>query len=602
LNLRRIALHFAFASILILTAAVAAVGIDYVMWAIYVDRLEGREKPKTDEITTVPHVSPSTLRRLGRVFTERKSSFVNFDRLKPPGVIRIGAFGDSFTYGDEVDDGSDYPAQLQRSLTEFGIANVEVLNFGTSWFSFGQSHIMWNEVGRNFNLDYVLLGPAGFNPERDTEFNHTYGRSPYYLHSRYVLDDGGVRLIDVPGETHSERFRNYYSFVPHHDILRYDRSDPAFVAALLPGDKQLGNPFYYDMRSRKAEATAIQKYLLQSMKKSGTPILAAVYPTYNNVKRAADALTGENFCIAQFKRPSKFPYLAPEGHNSPTGNALLARQFLATLLGHPIDAPVVQTADIDEKARMPVVNGTLPAFDSARIKLNGLEAAIFNPLSPAYAGRKAPSFLKDGQVKSLIGLKAAGSSLLDGVFIALPTDVSATAPLRIVMESARSSEIVELGRLRPLVAGLNLGRGDLPNLQFRRGDFGGYDIILSTSGWAKMPREGSKYFFLRVMIGDKVILEGAQSNKPGKFVLRPLDGELLNVRGLSNGDLAIDHGGDRGDIVIELVRNNNAYSIPIARWWIEQQQLEPAPECVSLRPLTDFSKTTPRRDKTTVLQ
>lgn len=601
MNSRRIALHLTFVSILLLVTAVAAVGIDYAMWTIYVYRLESREKPKTDEIAAVPDVAPGTLRRLGRVFTGKKSSFVNFDRQKPPRVVRIGAFGDSFTYGDEVDEDSDYPAQLQRALTEAGVTNVEVLNFGTSWFSFGQSHIMWDEVGRNFSLDYVLLGPAGFNPERETQFNHTYGRSPYYLHSRYVLDKGGIRLVDVPGETHGERFRSYYSFVPGRDVLRYERGDLAFLAALLPDDRRIGNPFYYDARGRKAEAVAIQKDLLQDMKKSGSPVLAAVYPTHDNVKVAADALTGGNFCITQFKRPSKFPYFAPEGHNSPTGNALLARQYLATLLRRPIDARLFQTGDIDEKATVPVVSGALSAFDSARIEINGIEAGIFNPLSPPYAGRKAPSFLHDDRVKSLIALKAAGSSLLDGVLVALPSDVPADAPLRIALQAPRGGQIVELGRLRPLAAGLNLSKGDLPNLQFRRGDFGGYEIIIRTSGWAGMPR-GSRYTSLRVMIGDKVILAGAESNKRGKFVLRPVEGELLAVRGLPSGDLAVDHGIDRGDMTLTLARDAETYAIPIARWWIEQKQLAPAPECGGLPLLTGLSETRARPDETTVLK
>src|ERR1700690_2818068 len=54
--------------------------------------------------------------------------------LRPPapGVFRIGAIGDSFTWGEEVVAGYDYPSLLQRLFRDEGFANVEVLNLGSS--------------------------------------------------------------------------------------------------------------------------------------------------------------------------------------------------------------------------------------------------------------------------------------------------------------------------------------------------------------------------------------------------------------------------------------------------------------------------------------
>src|SRR5262245_29733007 len=52
--------------------------------------------------------------------------------LSRPGTIRIGAFGDSYTFGDEVDAPQALPAQLQDLLIKDGFTNVEVINFGNS--------------------------------------------------------------------------------------------------------------------------------------------------------------------------------------------------------------------------------------------------------------------------------------------------------------------------------------------------------------------------------------------------------------------------------------------------------------------------------------
>lgn len=582
--LRRGAIYLSFFSIMLAVVAIGAIGIDYIFWRIHVGGLESTERPKAEVFETIPNVPAKTLQRLGRIYTDKKNSFVNFDRQKPPGVIRIGAFGDSFTYGDEVDEKSDYPAQLQKLLRESRVPNAEVLNFGTPWYGFGQTHIMWNELGRYFNLDYILLGPVTFFPERDTRFNHTYGLSPYYLHSRYVLDEDGLQLIDIPGQSYAERFRNYYSFIPDRRVLLYDRGDPAFLAALLPRDSYVGNPFYYNKRNAGDEAVEIQKRLLQDMEKAGTPIIAAVYPWINAIKQATNGLASEKLCITQFSQLIKFPYRAQYDHNSPTGNALLARQYLAALLGRTIGARIIHTVDRDKNATLPSVKGELSSFDGVYIKLDGVDAGVFAPSYPPQGPAKSPSFLRDGKFNSLIALKAAQDSVLDGIFLAFPSDISTTAPVRIVMQSSKESESADLGPLRPLADGLNLGQADLPGLEVRDTSFGERRIIMNAAALSGLFADISSSAKLQVFIGDKAVLEGSGAEESGKFVLRPLAGELAIIRGARSNDLSTDDGPEKGNIDIVLKRGTDAHSIPIAQWWIENRQLEPPAECI-IKPL-----------------
>lgn len=579
-SLRRGILYLTFFALLLAATAAMAIVIDYVFWRAYVGELRDTERPRAATFETIPNVPAETLNRLGRIFTDKKSSFVNFERRKPPGVIRIGAFGDSFTYGDEVDEKSDYPAQLQRILREAGLPNVEVLNFGTSWYGFGQTHIMWNEVGRYFDLDYILLGPVTLFPERDTRFNHTDGLSPYYQHSRYILDKQGLRLIDAPGQTFSERFDSYYGFIPDRRFLLYDRGDPAFLAALLPQGSYVGNPFYYDKRDVREEAADIHRRLLQDMDRTGTPVIAAFYPWVDK-----PATQGENLCLTQFKQLLKFPYRAQYDHNSSTGTARLARQYLAVLRGQAIDARIMHTVDLSKDVTLPSVKETLASFDGVYIRLDGADAGLFAPSYPSLSRAKSPSFLREDKVKSLVALKAPQDSVLDGIFLAFPADISATAPVSIVMQSSEGTKTAALGALRPLADGINLGQADLPGLEIRDTSFGDRRITVNASGLAgiidKIPANAQ----LQVMVSDKIALEGSNAEAAGKFVLRAPDAQLLIIRSANGHDLSADRGVDKGNIDLVLQRGAETVSIPVARWWMEQRQLEPAAGC-SIKPLS----------------
>ena len=64
--------------------------------------------------------------------------FLNFPLSKKEGSLRIGAFGDSHTFGTEVDKTASYPHYLQQLFDkEFPNKNIEVLKFrnGWKWFS-----------------------------------------------------------------------------------------------------------------------------------------------------------------------------------------------------------------------------------------------------------------------------------------------------------------------------------------------------------------------------------------------------------------------------------------------------------------------------------
>jgi lysophospholipase L1-like esterase len=80
------------------------------------------------------------------------------ERLKAPGVRRILAVGDSFTFGTGVRLEDVYPSRLQRLLDESGPpGRSEVLNLGVMGFNTAHEVALLREVGLGLSPDLVLL-------------------------------------------------------------------------------------------------------------------------------------------------------------------------------------------------------------------------------------------------------------------------------------------------------------------------------------------------------------------------------------------------------------------------------------------------------------
>jgi len=86
-----------------------------------------------------------------------------FEFNKPKKTFRIGVFGDSFTFGEGVQNDEAYPKILEyrlnndEGITSLGV-NIQVLNFGIG--KTGTSHqLAWyQKEGKKYELDMVLVG------------------------------------------------------------------------------------------------------------------------------------------------------------------------------------------------------------------------------------------------------------------------------------------------------------------------------------------------------------------------------------------------------------------------------------------------------------
>ena len=253
----------------------------------------------------------------------RANHFLKFSQKKEKGTIRTGTFGDSFTFGSEVNKEASYPVQLQMLLNRnFPLQKIEVLNFGMNGQGFQEQFFLWERYAKLYGLDYILYGPRGFYPDRDLTFqrNWTYKHEDFcFPRDRFVLsEENKIRLISLKGSSPEKKYKIYYTLFPSFTALRYDRQPFQLWESYFPFFKgKLTNPFYYSNLTEHVEFQKISQILLNKIKS-----------VYN-----------KNFFLFDYKnnffkshQGVKFLYRV-FGHSSALGNEITAHIYFNALIG-----------------------------------------------------------------------------------------------------------------------------------------------------------------------------------------------------------------------------------------------------------------------------
>jgi lysophospholipase L1-like esterase len=115
-------------------------------------------------------------------------------------VLRIATFGDSFTYGAEVELEESWPYQLQSILNERGI-RAEVLNFGVPAYGIDQAFLRYTHFGADWRPDAVIHGFVYEDMYRNLNvFTPLYvadGGLPFSK-PRFIDTDQGLALVNSP--------------------------------------------------------------------------------------------------------------------------------------------------------------------------------------------------------------------------------------------------------------------------------------------------------------------------------------------------------------------------------------------------------------------
>jgi hypothetical protein len=332
---------------------------------------------------------------------------------RSPGMVRIGAFGDSFTYGDEVDAELSYPAQLQALLRAEGFDNVEVLNFGGSGYGLGESTHLWETFGRNFDLAFVVHGPLSLIPDRDLSFNSFFVFAPYSVHGRYLLDGGGLRWLQPLGELSiAGRTDAYTRFIPHWQYLRYDRNPPVLLRALLARDRVVSNPFYYSSLSDEEEVAALYPALLRRWAAGSSQVVF----THLDAQRVrhADGLKDRLVALDAGAVVKSFSDRCNKSHLSGAANHRFARIIRDVLMArHPARVEVVETCPTRAAASP---GPALDQFSGAEVLFGStLVAKMVYCETIPFTDVQSVDFKRD-QVRSLLFLRRK-TSLADGIAV-----------------------------------------------------------------------------------------------------------------------------------------------------------------------------------------
>lgn len=114
----------------------------------------------------------------------------------PAGRLRIAAFGDSFTHGDEVAFDDTWEEQLAGL-----VSGVDVLNFGVPGYGPAQALLRYEEEAERFELPVVLFAIMTGNIKRTVNrfrpFLHPRNRVPMGK-PRFVWEGGQLRLLENP--------------------------------------------------------------------------------------------------------------------------------------------------------------------------------------------------------------------------------------------------------------------------------------------------------------------------------------------------------------------------------------------------------------------
>ena len=183
---------------------------------------------------------------------------------KPNDKTRILVLGDSYTFGEEVDDEETYVFYLSRILP-----NSEVINFGVSGYGHDQMLIYLKEEGIKYQPDIVMLGYIDGDRVRNTlKFRD-------YLKPKFELVGNKLKLTNTP--------------IPSPDVVfRREIFRPRFFDLLAILFEK------YTRRTATADTqTAITKAILDEMIKTidgigALPIFVYLPSNYDEIKRLTD--------------------------------------------------------------------------------------------------------------------------------------------------------------------------------------------------------------------------------------------------------------------------------------------------------------------------
>lgn len=366
---------------------------------------------------------------------ELKSHFSNFPYQKPPNTLRLGFFGDSNTYGTEVEYGYDWPTLMERLLEkQWPHFRVEFLNFSKGGYGFQQNHVSFRKLASKYDLDYFIYGPKGLQIERDLSFSIFHG----IVRGRYILRNNSPEFIprEVGGAFPQQAYARFTSLFPPLKYFRYDFKGPQAYRHVF--DWLGGNPFYYLSMSAEDESRLINNVLLKEIKEQ-FPNRLLILSFLEKPMKVYSSWSQKVAMAHPIDKPTHFPYLM-HSHGSSYAQELWARIYLAYLsgesevvipwidcIGSPKGSPKVSPGI--ESSRGPFAEG-IP--QDSRIQLK-TRTQLIGELKQNSVMWDAPrNSLFPQKTKAIVGFSEQQREFFDATYVALHCPVSSNTDVKIL--------------------------------------------------------------------------------------------------------------------------------------------------------------------------
>lgn len=193
---------------------------------------------------------------------------------KRPGVSRVVILGDSFTFGDEVDDTETYPYYLQRLLP-----GTEVVNMGVHGYGHDQMLILFREEGVRLSPDVVVLGFVEADMSRNLRFFRDYAKP------RFTLVGDELRLGGSP-------------VPPPEAILRTDWARPRLWDLWSILTDELRRATGWERRERETLTTRLLREIVSTARDLRAVPIIVYLPTQTEIADPAPTTAGERYLLA----------------------------------------------------------------------------------------------------------------------------------------------------------------------------------------------------------------------------------------------------------------------------------------------------------------
>ncbi len=308
-------------------------------------------------------------------------------------VLRIAAFGDSFTYGSDVALGENWAKRIPAINPA-----IEVLNYGVGAYGDDQAYLRYLRSGAEFHPHMVLIGYMGENIGRHVNVYRGFytGNYPdwFLTKPRFRMENGQLALIPNPLRSAddyrrlrddertvlSELGRNDFHYAGHYGAGPFDFSPTVRLVKMVRARIELKRQrpiFKMDGRyDQQSEAYAITVGILDAFYRkvleAGALPIIVVFPDLEDQQRSRDAKPRSYTVLLNDFNRKGYRYIDAEdaleavqqrytindlsvkwGHYSKLGNDIVAQHILKTLGNWNLDhVSEVNAAAATERARL----------------------------------------------------------------------------------------------------------------------------------------------------------------------------------------------------------------------------------------------------------